>query len=268
MKPFIFLAFVLSVLSCGNSANFEGGDPNDHFAKVAAAPEYEAESKAAPPSADRKLIKTGFLEIEVGDVAQTRLDIEKICQEFEAYVSSETQTNYKERLAFEQVIRIPAAHFDVFLNRAEALAVEVESRNIQTSDVTEEFIDKEARIKTKKELESRYREILQQAKAVSDILSIEAQLNHVRADIESMEGRLNYLRNQVAFSTLTLTFYETIGADYGFGSKTVAAFSNGWEMLLLFIIGLLNVWPFILLAAILVFFLIRKRMSLSKPRVD
>ena len=150
MKPFIFLAFVLSVLSCGNSANFEGGDPNDHFAKVAAAPEYEAESRAAQPSADRKLIKTGFLEIEVGDVAQTRLDIEKICQEFEAYVSSETQTSYKDRLAFEQVIRIPAAHFDVFLNQAEALAVEVDARNIQTSDVTEEFIDKEARIKTKK----------------------------------------------------------------------------------------------------------------------
>ena len=144
------------------------------------------------------------------------------------------------------------------LVKIEALAARVDNRNIETSDVTEEFIDKEARIKTKKELENRYREILKQAKDVSDILSIEAQLNHVRSDIESMEGRLQYLKNQVAFSTLTLSFYEPVGAESALGAKTITAFANGWNMLVLFLIGLVNVWPFMLIIAAVLYIAVRR----------
>jgi hypothetical protein len=162
------------------------------------------------------------------------------------------------RLQYVQVVRIPAGTFDQLIQKLEALSVKVESKNIQTTDVTEEFIDKEARIKTKKELENRYREILKQAKAVPDILSIEAQLNQVRADIESMEGRMNYLKNQVAFSTLNLTYFQPIGTDFGFGSKIVASLGNGWHIFLSFLIGLLNIWPFILIALVLIYAALRK----------
>ena len=196
--------------------------------------------------------------MEVKNVGSMKMEVDKICKEYSAYISSENQANYKEKLEYEQAIRIPAENFDAFIQKVEALASEVNHKNIQTQDVTEEFIDKEARIKTKKELEIRYREILKRAEEVSDILSIEAQLNHVRADIESMEGRLNYLRNQVAFSTLTLMFYEPIGADFGFGSKTVAAFTNGWDMLLFAIIGILNLWPFLLIVGLIVFFMLKR----------
>jgi hypothetical protein len=69
---------------------------------------------------------------------------------------------------------------------------------------------------------------------------------------------LNYLRSQVAFSTLTLSFYEPIGVEFGFGSKTVAAFSNGWDMLLVFIIGLLNLWPFLIIVSLILVLILRK----------
>ena len=207
---------------------------------------------------ERKVVRTGYLNLSVGDVSKVKNDIKNICAEYNAYISSETQSNYPDRLEYNQVIRIPAAHFDRALAKIEALAARVENKNIETSDVTEEFIDKEARIKTKKELENRYREILKQAKDVSDILSIEAQLNHVRSDIESMEGRLQYLKNQVAFSTLTLSFYEPVGAESALGAKTITAFANGWNMLVLFLIGLVNVWPFIFIFGIILYMVVRK----------
>jgi hypothetical protein len=220
---------------------------------------------------NRKLIRTGSLSMSVENVTRARTEIEKICKGNNAYISSETQANYRERYEYNQVIRIPAARFDELVEKIEGLATEIEHKNIESSDVTEEFIDKEARIKTKKELENRYHQILKQAKDVSDILSIEAQLNNVRADIESMEGRLKYLRNQVSYSTLTLTYYEPIGAESGFGSKTVAAFSNGWDMLLVFLIGVVNVWPFILLASG-VYYLVHRRLRgrtrRSKPQAQ
>lgn len=265
MKTSIFFSILCFLISCESApTNFEGGVARDESEMVAlksrtiplsAEPIIVAQEKT---SADRKLVKTGYLNIVVDKVAKTKTEIEKICKEYDAYVSSETQNTFDERLEYEQVIRVPAASFDVFVQKLETLASNVKNKNIQTSDVTEEFIDKEARIKTKKELEIRYREILKQASEVSDILSIESQLNQVRADIESMEGRLNYLRSQVAFSTLTLSFYEPIGAEFGFGSKTVAAFSNGWDMLLLFIIGLLNLWPFLIIVSLILVFILRK----------
>ena len=96
------------------------------------------------------------------------------------------------------MIRVPADRFDELLLIIEPLASKIESKNINTQDVTEEFIDVETRLKTKKELETRYLEILKQAKTVTDIISIESQIATVRSEIESMEGRINYLKNQVS----------------------------------------------------------------------
>jgi hypothetical protein len=114
--------------------------------------------------------------------------VEAICKELNAYISNESQNNYGERLQYNQMIRVPADQFDLLLQKIEGEAVNVESKNIHTQDVTEEFIDVEARLKTKKELETRYRELLKQAKTVQDIVSIEGQIAAVRSEIESMEG--------------------------------------------------------------------------------
>lgn len=266
MKTITTILFVLLLAACDRApANFEGGDPSRYERVELKAPPAVQQARHVDQKADaseivteRKVIRTGYVNLSVGDVSKTKNHIKNICAEYNAYVSSETQSNYPDRLEYNQVIRIPAAHFDRALVKIEALATRVENKNIETSDVTEEFIDKEARIKTKNELENRYREILKQAKDVSDILSIEAQLNHVRSDIESMEGRLQYLKNQVDFSTLTLSFYEPVGAESALGAKTITAFANGWNMLVLFVIGLVNVWPFMLIIAAVFYIAVRK----------
>lgn len=197
---------------------------------------------------DRKLIKNGDLSFETNDVKKTKASVEAICKELNAYISNENQNNYGERLQYNQTIRVPADQFDALMQKLEAEAVKIESKNINTQDVTEEFIDVEARLKTKKELEARYREILKQAKTVQDIVSIESQIAAVRAEIESMEGRLTYLKNQVAFSTLNVSYFEIIGTDFGFANKFIRSLGKGWDNLLAFIIVLANLWPFFVLA--------------------
>lgn len=220
-------------------------------------------SELAPPPnevVDRKLIRNGTLEFQTDEVKKTKTEIEKICKELNAYISSESENNLGERLQYNQVIRVPANQFDTLLARLEPLALKIENKNISTEDVTEQFIDVEARLKTKKELEARYREILKLAKTVEEIVSIESQIANVRSEIESMEGRLNFLKNQIAFSTLHVTYYETIGIDFGFASKLVQSLKGGWDNLLAFIIFLVNLWPFVLgLAALTFWFWNRRR---------
>ncbi len=208
---------------------------------------------------DRKLIRNGQLEFQTDEVKKTKAEVEKICKELNAYISSESENNYGNRLQYNQLIRVPANSFDALLARIEPLAKKIDNKNINTQDVTEEFIDVEARLKTKKELETRYREILKQAKTVEEIISIESQIANVRSEIESMEGRLKFLKNQVAFSTLSLTYYETIGTDFGFATKFVESIKAGWDNLLTFIIFLINLWPFVIGLVLFSFWLWRKR---------
>jgi hypothetical protein len=252
MKTIMFILFLFTFFSCDKAANFKVDESEKSVSKVAY---VELQVPPAPQSstADRKMIKKGQLVIAVEDISKTKKELEKICKEYNAYISSETQNNLPERLQYEQEIRVPSASFDALVQKVEAQGRLVESKSIQTTDVTEEFIDKEARIKTKKELENRYYQILKQANKVSDMLAIEEQLNQVRYDIESMEGRIHYLRNQVAFGTLILSFYQPIGTESGFGSKILASVSNGWDMVLVFIIGIMNIWPFLLMVAAIIY---------------
>jgi hypothetical protein len=220
----------------------------------------QPELKASPTiQVDRRLIKNGTLVFKVGDVSEAKKQIDKLVKENNGYPSTETQTNYDERLQYNLTVRVPASGFDEFINNVLKLASKVESKNITTEDVTEQFIDTEARLKTKKELEIRFREILKQAKTVEEILSIESQLSNVRTEIESAEGKLNYLKSQISMSTLTITYYEVIGTDFGFGSKFGQSLRQGWDNLLLFLIGLVSIWPFVLVIVGGVFWFWRRR---------
>jgi Domain of unknown function (DUF4349) len=250
MKLNLVIILIILVTSCDRRSNLKV----DHEMEVSQALAVgNGDASSTPPkealkqSQERKLIKNGTLSFETNDVEKTRKEIEKLYQEFNGYIASENHFNYGERLQHEQEIRIPAQNFDPFIQKLEQLGTKVENKNISTQDVTEEFIDVEARLKTKKDLEARYRELLKFAKKVDEMLSIENQIGNVRAEIESMEGRLNYLKNQVAFSTIKITYYELTGVDFGFASKFVHSLKNGWDNLLTFLIAMVNVWPFLIL---------------------
>ncbi|MEQ1585239.1 MAG: DUF4349 domain-containing protein [Cyclobacteriaceae bacterium] len=255
----LILGIFMLVFSC-NEKN------NDLDYAVAPAAEIAMEMKtsgqptqSADVSVERKLIRDGQLDFKTADVKKTKIEIEKISKELNGYISSENENNYDNRLQYTQTIRVPADQFDNLIKRIEPLANKIENKSINTQDVTEEFIDVEARLNTKKELEARFREILKQAKTVEEIVSIESQIANVRAEIESMEGRLKYLQNQVSYSTLNVSYYEIIGTDFGFASKFVESIKGGWDNLLSFMIFLITLWPFVVGLTAFVFWWVRRR---------
>lgn len=142
-----------------------------------------------------------------------------------------------------------------------------ERKEISARDVTEEFIDTEARLKNKKILEARYQELLKKATKVSEMLEIEQQLSEVRQEIESNEGRLKYLQSRVSMSTLKVEFYETVAGEKGitisYGTKMKNALAEGFYGISRFFLGLLYIWPLILILVVLIFVL-RKRFRRKK----
>ncbi len=211
------------------------------------------QSESREIEVERKLIKEGFVEFETADMGATRKKIFDSLEKYKAYIASDREYRSGDRISNTIVVRVPAANFDSMLHEVTRGVKHFDSKNVEVKDVTEEFLDVEARLKTKKELENRYLELLKKANTVSEILEVEKQTGQLRSEIESIEGRLKYLKNQVAFSTLHLTFYQSIPEKTEFGSQLIKAFQSGWDNLIGFLILLVRIWPFIIIGFALFF---------------
>ena len=198
-------------------------------------------------STSKKLLKNGNVVFETADLEKMKLNIENLVQKFDGYISSDYANEYDNKVNYYLNIRIPSQYFDLILKEISIQISKFDAKEITISDVTEEFLDIESRLKNKKELEKRYLEILQQSKSVEDILNIERELGKLREEIEATEGRLNYLSNQVSFSTLSVSFYKKVANETSFLGKIGDRFNNGFENLKSFLLFILTVWPFVII---------------------
>jgi hypothetical protein len=263
-KIVLYIAVILLAVACNNSstddkinrsafstfAETEVADNNTRLLK----PNNKAQKKI-----ERKLIKTGNLTFETSDLNKTKVTIESLVKANNGYIANDSEYKTYDRISNTISLRIPSDKFDNFIVEISKGVEKFDNKNINISDVTEQFLDVEARLKTKKALEVKYLEILKKAKTVREILDVERELGKLRGDIEATEGRLNYLKNQVTFSTLSITFYKKVAeSESSFGGKIKDAFEDGFDNIKAFFLFLINIWPFIIIL-FLVFFYIRKR---------
>ncbi|MFD0798858.1 DUF4349 domain-containing protein [Maribacter chungangensis] len=252
LKSILFTLFG-SMLFFGCSNNENGSFEMMDESLVSPLPQTESSGQ------QRKLIKEGNVRFETNDMAATRKSIFESVEKYKAYVSSDQEYKSSSSIRNTIAIRVPAAHFDALLKDATKGVTKFDSKSIVIKDVTEEFLDVQARLKTKKELENRYLEIAKEAKNVTELLEVEKQLGLLRSEIESIEGRMNYLENQVSLATLTMGFYRTIPTQTQFGNKFANGFKNGWDNLIWFFVGLINIWPFLILVFGIVFWLVWRK---------
>jgi len=107
-------------------------------------------------------------------------------------------------LAVFQVEAGPRARFDEALGSVEKHG-DVLHRDVTAEDVTDEYADLDVRLKNARAMRDRLQQLLQNA-AVKEAIDIEKELGRVTEDIERMEGKLKLLSDQIAFSTITVTF--------------------------------------------------------------
>ena len=262
MKP-VFLSFLLPLLM----ANCSGGSKQEYATEsVAAAPMYDGKMASADDAlaqngetkvTDRKLIVTGNVRIRTTDMKNRQTGVLGLVEKYKGYIASQNESNSDYSLEQTIEVRIPSKDFTPFLSALSKNIDQFDSKNINTQDVTEEYIDVEARLKTKKELEVRYQQILGKANSVKDIMEVEAQLNGIRSEIESIEGRLKYLNNQTGYSTLTINFYKLSTQMHGFGFRFGEEFKQGWNAFITFLLAIVRLWPFLFI--VLPFILLVRR---------
>lgn len=157
-------------------------------------------SSTADVRSDRMLIWSAKLTVEVGSIDEAVAAAQALAERTGGFVE---QKSFTAENAARLVLRIPAQSFKTALSDMEELG-SVTARDIEGEDVTEQYIDVEARLKNKIVLRDRLTQLLAKATAVKDILAIETELNRVQADIDSMQGRIKSLKSRVDFATVRL----------------------------------------------------------------
>ena len=213
-------------------------------------------STDAPTSIASKIIKNALINMEVSDYKKDKQKIIDIVKKQQGYISSENESNTEYALQNILVIKIPAQNFEGASSEIENIAKKIDSKNVSAEDVTAQYVDQAARLKTKREVMNRYIDILKKANRIDDILAVESELRIIQEEIECTEAQLKEMDDQVAFSTLTLTIYKQTGfvtSKKSFFSEIGDSIANGWNSLLNGIIGLVGIWPFLLFLTLIGF---------------
>jgi len=225
-------------------------------------------SKGNTTNADtlgRKIIKEGTITFETRNIKKTRQQIREDVKKLNAYISKESENVYDDRIENGMIIRVPAGNFDKLVQMIASDVTAFKSKNIEVLDVTEEYVDVSTRLNTKKEVEKTYIELLKQAKKMDDVLAIQSQIGAIREEIEATEGKFRVMNDRIAYSTLSLTYFQESEHTPLFSGKFAGAFKSGWQNLVWFFVGLTYIWPFILiLAGFMIFIIFITRRSRKK----
>ena len=191
------------------------------------------EKKPAPlPDAERKQIQTAVIAVETTVFAATEKRLLAVVAANSGLVeSSQVSMNSESRHEGRFVIRVPQENLALTVDAIASLPdSKLRSRAVTTQDVTEEYIDVNARLDNLRLQEQRLRQLLTQAATVDEIMKMEAEISKVRTQIDSTAGRLKSLTGRIAMAAITVTITETATLQFdSYGGKVLNAFREGLQ---------------------------------------
>lgn len=159
---------------------------------------------------EQKFIKNGNLTLRAKSIETARQEIDIIAKRYNGYIFSMRQSQTTDKRFLNITIKVEKDRFDDAVNDIKKLG-QTSNVEMDVSDVTTQFIDTEARIKTLKAKETTLMSLLGKATEISDIIVIEENLQQTRQQIESYEGQLNALKNATDYSTITINVTDEEG---------------------------------------------------------
>lgn len=115
--------------------------------------------------------------------------------------------NYNSYRTASFTIRVPREAFSAFRGSLAELG-SVTYSSVSAENVSTAYHDTESRLKSARTQESRLLELIDEAKSVDEMLSIESRLSEVRYQIESLTTRITNWDSKINYSTVTLTIRE------------------------------------------------------------
>ena len=224
----IVFIFILSFTGCGSSSSSNGTASNAKSSSQDMAPaatSNTANSNAATSSTtasslnDKKIVYICDLNIATDNVKETQNKIDLKAAELKGYITDEALMDSNGN----STVRIPMENYKAFLDYIDKNCT-LKNKKQQSSDVTDAYVDNEARLNNLKLQESQLQELMKKAYSIDDIMKVQAEISKVRGDIESLSGKKKLWDNQVSYSTVNVVIYKN---ETGIASKELSIIGIG-----------------------------------------
>lgn len=229
---------------------------------------------------DQKIIHTGSMNLETTEFDAAAQALTELADSLGGYLESSTLGSGGRGYRWgDYTVRVPAAQFQSFLNRAGELA-HVTWQNQNLENITETYYDTAGRLKTQQIKLERLQKLLAKAENMEDIITIESAISETEWNIENLSGTLRHYDSLVDFATITVNLQEvykysdTEELPENFGDRIGNALSRGWHS---FVDGMADfavalayswmwviLWAAVIAAAVVVFRKVRRRRGAKK----
>lgn len=193
-------------------------------------------AKSATPvtaGAERKIIRTSSVEMVVQHPAEAAQKITALAEKLGGYVET-SNSGGQNATSGTLTIRVPANEFQQALTEIRNLGLRVENERVDAQDVTQQYVDQDARIRNLKAEEAGFLLILKQATTVKDMLAVSERLSDVRGEIERQQAEFNALSKQtetvaIAVSLQTEAEQQVFGLNWRPGYQIKLALHDGLD---------------------------------------
>jgi len=161
----------------------------------------------APPTTDvtnRLVMRESSLSLLVKNVVEAQKQIIQTAESLGGYMVNSNLNNPQDAPTATVTVRVPSGKLQEGLDLYRNLAIKVVSENLSGTDVTDEFVDNEARLATLEKTKAKFEEILDKATTVQDILAVQQQLISLQSQIDAVIGQQNYLEKNAQMARLTI----------------------------------------------------------------
>ena len=235
------------------------------------------QTQTAPVTVERKIIRNADLQLEASAPEESQAKITQISESKGGFVVESTQSSSDAKATRRDTVtmkvRVPSAKFDEALGEIRQAASRVIVESVKGQDVTEAFIDIEARLRTQKALENQFLEIMKRSNSVADALNVQTEIAKVRGEIEKIEGRKRFLESQASLSTIEIKLQTPTAFSAnapGFFNRLGEALGNGFDaalgFILIFVTALIALLPFLLLIVLPIYLVIRYFLRKNRKR--
>ncbi|MDU5143141.1 MAG: DUF4349 domain-containing protein [Paenibacillus dendritiformis] len=239
---------------------------------------FAKQGEASFVPADRKLIYEANIRMEVQNYEAAKQRLQQLVARSKGYVLQFSDQESESERGGSFVIKVPAAGFTAFLDELGTWEALDYHREYSANDVTEEYVDLEARLTARRAMEARLLAFMEKATSADDLVQFSSELGSVQSEIEQIVGRKRYLDNHVAMSTVNMRLCQPVNAPVvqglknAFGTRMANTLAQSWEaliqfvqLILLFLTGLLPFAAAAAIAGVPIWLLAKRRRGRRRP---
>jgi hypothetical protein len=204
----------LLITGCGAQQTFDAVTDNlqeERAYEAETGADYAPEEPGAAGKAqnaetlERMIIYNGALELTVEEPLEAQDEVARLIEGLDGYVVSSESYRFREDLfSVNMRLRVPAEAFSEAMATLRGMAIQVTRDQVSTEDVTQEYVDLEARLSALEAKAERLEELMEEAEDTEAVLAVYQELSATQADIEHVKGRMRYLERSAAMATISV----------------------------------------------------------------